>query len=90
MMRRRQYEEIDSKCIVPTIKQGNSFVMCCGCFTKKGVGKLCILDHAMGRFYYWQILEENLLSSMEQLGLGTNFILICDNDPKHTSILIKN
>ena len=34
---------------------------------------------------YWQILEENLLLSVQQLGLGTNFISMHGNDPKHTS-----
>jgi transposase len=61
-----------------------------GCFTKAGVGKLCILDGTMDRFYYRQILEENLLPSVQQLGLGTNFTFMHDNDPKHTSALIKD
>ena len=44
----------------------------------------------MDRFYYRQILEENLLSSVQQLGLGTNFISVHNNDPKHTSALVKD
>lgn len=63
--------------------------MVSGCFTKKGVGKLYILDGIMDRFYYRQILEENLLPSVQQLGLRSNFIFMHDNDPKHTSALVK-
>ena len=60
------------------------------CFMKKGVGKLYILDRTMDRFYYRQILEENLLLSMQQLGSGTNFVFMFDNHPKHTSALVKD
>jgi hypothetical protein len=60
-----------------------------GCFTNLGVGKLCILDRTMDRFYYRQILEDNLLQSVQQLALGTNFTFMHDNDPKHTSALVK-
>ena len=60
------------------------------CFMKKGVEKLCILDGTMDRFDYWQILKENLLPSIEQLELGTNFVFTHDNDPKRTSALVGN
>ena len=44
----------------------------------------------MDRFYYRQILEENLLPSVQRLGLRTNFIFMNGNDPKHTSTLVKD
>ena len=44
---------------------------------------MIILD----RFYHRQILEENLLPSVQRLGLGMNFIFLHDNDPKHTLAL---
>ena len=34
--------EFDSKCTIPTIKQGGDSVMIWGCFTRHGIGKLCI------------------------------------------------
>ena len=57
---------------------------------KKEVGKLNILDRTTDRVYYRQILEENLLSSIQELGLGTNFLFMHDNVRKHTSALAKN
>ena len=72
-----------------TVKHGGGSVMVWGCFTKKRLGKWYILDRTRDRFYNRQILEENLLTSMEQLGLGTNFISMHDNDPKHTSALVE-
>ena len=74
---------------MPTVKHGGGSVMVWGCFTKKGVEKLVILDRTMNCFYYRRILEENLLPSVQQLGLGMNFIFMHDNDPKHTSPLIE-
>lgn len=90
MVWRNRNEEFDPKCTVPTVKHGGGSVMVWGCFTKKGVGKLCILDRTMDRFYYRQILEDNLLPSIQQLGLGSNFTFMHDNDPKHTSALVKD
>ena len=89
-MWRSRYEELGPKCTVPPVKHGGDSVMVCRCFAKKEAGKLCILNRTMDRFYYRQILEENLLVSIQQLGLGTNFIFMYDNDPKHTSALAKD
>ena len=36
------------------------------------------------------LLKENLLPSVRQLGLGTNLVFVHDNDPKHTSALVKD
>ena len=35
-------------------------------------------------------MEANLLPSVQRLGFGTNFIFMHDNDPKHTSALVKD
>ena len=39
---------------------------------------------------YEKILKENLKQSAVKLGLGRRFVFQHDNDPKHTSILVKN
>ena len=57
---------------------------------KEGVEILVILGRTMDRFEYGQILEENLLSSLQRLGLRTNFIFMHDNDPRYTSALVKD
>ena len=90
MVWRSRDEEFDPKCTVPTVKHGGDSVMVWGSFTKKGLEKLVILDRTMNRFYYRQILAENLLPSVQRVGLGTNFIFMYDNDPKHTSALVKD
>ncbi|CAF1479687.1 unnamed protein product [Didymodactylos carnosus] len=90
MVWRSRKEEFDPKCTLPTVKYGGGSVMVWGCFTKKGVGKLYILDRIMDRFHYREILEKNLIPSIRQLSLGTNFTFMHDNDPKHTSALVRN
>ena len=39
---------------------------------------------------YMKILKENLKQSAAKLGLGHHFVFQHDNDPKHTSLFVKN
>ena len=89
MISRTLREEFDSKYIIPTIKQGGGSVMIWGCFTCQGVGKLYVLDRIMDKFYYRDILEQNLYPSINDFKLGQRCIFMHDNDPKHTSGLVK-
>ena len=59
------------------------------CSTRKGIGPLCVLDRVMDRFYYRDILEQYLLPSIKSFQFGKEFAFMQDNDPKHTSGLIK-
>ena len=52
MVQRTPGEEFDPKCTVPTVKHSGGSVMVWDCFTRRGVGKLCVLDRIMDRFYY--------------------------------------
>ena len=65
MVWRTPHEEFDPKCTVSTVKPGGGSVMVWGCFTRRRVGKLCVLDRTMDRFYYRNILEQNLLLSID-------------------------
>ena len=49
-----------------------------------------ILDRIMDRFYYREILEQNLLPSIEKLDLQNKCVFMHDSDPKHTCGLIKD
>ena len=90
MVWRTPHEEFDSKCTVRTVKHGGGSLMVWGCFTRRGVGKLCVLARIMDRFYYRDILEQNLFPSIDHLKLGQQRHLTHDNDPKHTSRLVKD
>ena len=62
----------------------------CGDVTRRGIGKLHILDRTIDRFYYGEILGQNLLTFIANFGFSGDFIFIHDNDPKHTSTLVKD
>ena len=90
MVWRTPREEFDPKCTVPTVKHGGGSVMVSGCFNRRGVGKLCVLDRIMDRFYYRDILEPSLLLSIDHFKLGQQSHFMHDNDRKHTSGLVKD
>ena len=62
-------EEFNPICIVPTGKHGGGSFTVWGCFMRNGPGRLYVLDRIMNRFYYHEILEQNLLPSIEKLDL---------------------
>ena len=82
-------EEFDPKCTVSTVKHGGGSVMVWGCFICRGVGKLYILDRIMDRLCYRDILEQHLLPPIDQLQLGQACVFMHDNNPSHTSKLVK-
>ena len=90
MVWRTPREEFHPKCAVPTVKHGGGSVMVWGCFTGRGVGKLCVLGRIMDRFYYRDILEQNLLPSIHHFKFGQQYHFMHDNDPKHISGLVKD
>ena len=83
-------EEFEPRYTIPMVKHGGGSVMIWGCFTRQRVGKLCVLDLIIDRFYYQDILEENLQPSINRFKLGQRCIFMHDNDPKHTSGLSKD
>ena len=83
-------EEFDPKCTVPTVKHSDGSAMVWGCFIRRGVGNLCVLGRIMDRFYYRDILEQNLFPSIDHFKFGQQSHFMHDNDPKYTSGLVKN
>lgn len=90
MVWRKTTEEFDPKCTVPTVKHSGGGVMVWGCFARNGVGVLCFIEGIMDRFRYREILQENLMKSVEKLGLEKKFVFQHDNDPKHTAGVVKD
>ena len=62
--------EFHPKCTAPTVKHAAGSVMVWGCFTRRQVGKLCVLHRIMNKFYDRDILEQNLLPSIDHFKMG--------------------
>ncbi|KAG2462409.1 TCB1 transposase, partial [Polypterus senegalus] len=75
---------------IPTVKFGGGSIMLWGCFSAAGTGRLVRIKGKMTAAMYRDILDENLLQSTLDLGLGRWFIFQQDNDPKHTAKISKD
>ena len=78
---RKDGESYSPRNTVSTVKFGGGSIMIWGCFSAKGVGKISVIDGKINAQKYKQILQENLMSSVESLKLPYDYI----NDPKHTA-----
>ena len=63
-------EEFGPECTIPTVKHGDGNVKCWACFSSSGVGSLIFIDGNMMSESYREILENNLLKSVEKLGIS--------------------
>lgn len=69
-----------------TMKHGGGSIMFWGCMGWKGVGNGARIEGIMNKELYLEILEDNLLESIEEWGMeAKNVIFQQDNDPKHTA-----
>lgn len=87
-VRRPPGQRFDPKYLIPTVKHGGENLMVWGCFRRSGTGPLVRIDGRMDAQNYVEILEKNLLPYEDDLPLS--WIFQQDNDPKHTSRLVKN
>ena len=90
MVWRSAKEQFGPECTIPTIKHGGSNVKCWGCFSSSGVNSLIFIDGNMAGESYREILENNLLKSVEKLDMSHDWIFQHDNDPKHRAAIVAN
>jgi hypothetical protein len=69
-----------------TVKYGGGGLMIWGCMTAQGVGYACRIDGRMDATLYVNILDDELLQTLEYYHLDRDDIVFQqDNDSKHTS-----
>ena len=67
--RRKDGKAYSPKNIVPTVEFGRSSIMLWECFSAKSVSKISVIDGKMNAQKYKQILQENVMCSVESLEL---------------------
>jgi DDE superfamily endonuclease/Transposase len=72
-----------------TVKHGAK-IMVWGCFSRHGVGRLHRIEGIMDKEIYKQILIHQFKPSANELFPAKDFIFQQDNDPKHTSRVVKH
>ena len=88
---KRPGEQLKSYHVQPTVKFGGGSIMVWGCFTEHGVGNLCCIEGKLNGAGYRNILENNLIGTLNKFDLNIEDIVFQqDNDPKHTAKLTKN
>ena len=90
MVWRSPKEEFEFECTIPTVRHGGGNVKCWGCFSSSGVGSFIFIDGNMTAESYREILENDLLKSVEKLGISHDWIFRHDNDPKHRAVIVAN
>ncbi|XP_054087736.1 uncharacterized protein LOC128922137 [Zeugodacus cucurbitae] len=87
---RRANAEMQENNLIPTVKHGGGNIMVWGCMAASGVGNLEFITDKMDKYMYLNILKKNLRPSVQKLGLDSSrFLFQQDNDPKHTSYLVR-
>ena len=88
-VRRRKNEKFVSSCIKATVKHGGMNIQVWGCFSDNGVGDLYKIKNTLEKKQYHSILQRHAIPSGLRL-CRKGFVLLQNNDPKHTSHLCKN
>ena len=83
---RKDGEAYSPKKKVQTLKFGSGSIMIWGCFSANGVSRVSVRDGKINAQKYKQILQENLMSSVESLELPSEYIFQPNNDLRHTDI----
>lgn len=87
-VRRPLGRRFDPKYQLPTVKHGGGSLMVWGCFCGNGVGPLFRIQGIMDKNKYLDILEKVMLPYGRST-LGRRLIFQQDNDPKHTSGVVR-
>ncbi|EIE86089.1 hypothetical protein RO3G_14621 [Rhizopus delemar RA 99-880] len=90
----RSGESLKSHHVKMTVKHGGGSIMLWSAITYAGVGWMCKINGNMDKELYREILEDELERTIEfsidKLGFERHQVIFQhDNDPKHTSKLVK-
>lgn len=87
-VRRPRGKRFESRYCIKTLKHGGGSVMVWGCFSAAGLGPLHRINGIMDQYVYKNILMDVMLPYAEW-EMPLRWVFQQDNDPKHTSRLVK-
>ena len=88
-VRRPKGHRSDPKYQLPTVKHGGGNTMFWGCFNRDCVGPIHLIDGKMDKNMYKDIIKDFMLPHAKDK-MPRGWIFQQDNDPKHTSTLVKD
>lgn len=87
----KSVNEVETRTVKQNVKHGGGSIMIWGCLTIHGPGSLKIIDGLMVKEKYLDILENELINTIDNYKIDENkAIFMQDNDPKHTAKIIKS
>lgn len=86
---RKPRTELLKQHLTPSVKHGGGHVMVWGSMSYNGVGQLHFIDGILDAKGYLKILQEEIPRSIAKLNMQNDYMLLHDNDPKHTSRIVK-
>src|SRR4051812_47931837 len=91
MVLARDQESLQDHQVKGTLKHGGGGIMVWGCMTADGPGYLCKIEGNMDQTLCKQILEDDLLKTIDWYGFQAKKVIFQhDNDPKHSAKSIKD
>lgn len=88
--RRRPGEEFQARNVKKTVKHGRGSIQVWGCILWDGTGWLALVEGSMNAKQYIRILDQNFIGSLrDRRKTVSDIIFQQDNDPKHTSKLVR-
>jgi transposase len=81
-------EKFHPSLLTGTVKHDDK-IMVWGCFSWYGTGRLYKIRGTMEKMQYKNIIQRQMLTSAEELYPDGDYIFQQDNDPKHTSKVVK-
>lgn len=90
---RRPGERYKDDCLEKTVKHGGGKIQVWGCFSYYGSGPMYWIKDIMTGAKYREILKRHMVPYLKDIEgnlLGATAVFQHDNDPKHTSKVVKN
>ncbi|GBL87934.1 hypothetical protein AVEN_192094-1 [Araneus ventricosus] len=89
-VRREPHKAMDPSCIIPTVQANGGSIMIWGCFNGSGLGSETLCDNKIKSQHYLNLLNDQVIPSMDFFFLDGIAIFQDDNAKIHLALIIQN